>query len=366
MDNAGPRQVAGISRLSLYVQGMSSIPGVENPIKLSSNESSHGPSPKALEAYRETASEIHRYPDGDQTELRRAIAEVFALDAKRILCGNGSDELILLIVRAFVTTGDEVLLSENGFEMNRIHSLAQGGEPVIAPEKHYRIDVEALIARASTRTKLCILANPNNPTGTYLKSTELQWLRSRLPSQCLLVVDGAYADYVQRDDFESGAQLAFRRSDVVMTRTFSKIYGLAGLRIGWAYCPENVIDALQRIRTPFNTNAAALAAATAAVRDQAHIVKVRRHTADWLGRIKRRLEALGLEVIPSVANFYLMRFTEGSGKNGTGAAEFLMSRGIIPRPTLASDQYLRITVGLDHENEAVLNALTDYMTLGGS
>lgn len=363
MASAGPRPVAAISKLIPYQQGMSSIPGVENAIKLSSNESSHGPSPKALDAYREAAAEIHRYPDGDQSELRRAISEVHGLEMGRILCGNGSDELILLLIRAFIAPGDQVLLSKNGFEMNKIHALSQGSELIVAPEQNYRVDVEALIAHAGVKTKLCILANPNNPAGTYITSKELHHLRSHLPSQCLLVIDGAYADYVQREDFESGSRLAAQRRDVVMTRTFSKIYGLAGLRIGWAYCPEQVMDSLQRIRTPFNTNSAALAAAAAAVRDQAHVTMVRRHTAVWMKRVRDQLEALGLEVVPSVTNFYLMRFPDGSGKSGAGAAKFLLRRGIIPRPTLTSDQFLRITLGLDHENEAVLNALADYMSL---
>ena len=357
------KQVPGISRLAPYSQGQSRIPGVENPIKLSSNESSHGPSPAALAAYRDAVGQINRYPDGLQSELRRAIGEVHGLDPDRIVCGNGSDELILLMIRAYLQPGEEILISENSFEMVRIHSVAQGGDPLVAPERDHRIDVQAMLALATNSSRLCVVANPNNPTGTYITGEELRRLRHGLPGSCLLVVDGAYAEYVERDDYDCGQSLVDAGDNVVMTRTFSKIHGLASLRIGWAYCPPNVIDAVQRIRTPFNTNGPALAAAAAAVRDTGHVERARRHNTAWLHRIAGATAAMGLTMAPSVANFYLIRFPVESGKSGTGAASFLMQRGIIPRPAAANDELLRVTVGLDHENEAVLAALADYMRL---
>ena len=346
-----------------YAQGQSAIPGVPDPIKLSSNESALGPSPAALAAYRAAARQLNRYPDGSQTALRRAIGDSFGLNPERLICGNGSDELILLMVRAYLQPGDEVLVSENGFEMVRIHCVAQGGTPVVAPERDYRIDVQAMLARATQRSRLCILANPNNPTGTYVTGEELRCLRDGLPAGCLLLIDSAYAEYVGERDYESGIALVDSHDNVVMTRTFSKIHGLAALRIGWAYSPTGVVDAVQRIRTPFNTNGPALAAAAAAVRDTAHVARVQRHNAAWLERIAAALPAMGLVMVPSVANFYLVRFPPGGLKNGADAASFLLQRGIIPRPAATGDEYLRITVGLDQENEAVLAALADYMQL---
>ena len=357
----GPVPVPGISKLAPYKQGRSDIPGVAAPIKLSANESALGPSPAALQAYRQAAGQLHRYPDGTQTALRQAIGETHGLDPERIICGNGSDELILLLMRAYLQPDDEVLLSENGFEMCRIHCVAQGGRPVFAPERNHRVDVDALLARCTARSKLCVLANPNNPTGTYVTAEELRRLRCGLPGSCLLVLDGAYAEYVEKPDYDSGAALAQANGNVVMTRTFSKIHGLAALRIGWAFCPSAVVDAVQRIRTPFNANGPAMAAAAAAARDAGHLEKARRHNSEWLKRIETALTGMGLRMVPSVANFYLIRFPEGSGKDGAGAVHFLMRRGIIPRPAAASDQFLRITVGRSDENEAVLRALTDYL-----
>ena len=353
--------VPSMMKLSPYVQGESSIAGVENPIKLSSNESSHGPSPLALKAYQACSVQINRYPDGSQRKLREAISKVHGLDADRIICGNGSEELILLAVRAYLQPGDEALLSENGFIMANIHAIAQGAEVLIAPEKSYRVDVDALLDRVTGRTRFCTIANPNNPTGTYISDSEMRRLHAGLPDNCLLLIDNAYAEYVDQKDFTSGEALVDEFENVMMTRTFSKIYGMSGLRIGWAYCPPEIISILQRIRTPFNTNGPALAAAAAAVQDTEFTQRVKRHNADSLRRISSELTRLGIEVIPSVANFYLLRFSPENGKSGSEAAAFLQSRGIIPRPAGGSDVFLRITVGLDHENDAVIEALTEYM-----
>ena len=353
--------VSGVLKLAPYVQGQSTIEGVAEPIKLSSNESSHGPSPLALQAYREAGESLNRYPDGSQSALRQAIGETFGLNPDQIICGNGSDELIQLMIRAYVNPGDEVLLSENGFIMCNIHSLAQGAMLVITPERDYKVDVDAMLARVTNKTRLCTIANPNNPTGTYINSDELRCLHAGLPGNCLLLIDNAYAEYVTAEDYDDGSSLVNEFENIVMTRTFSKIYGLPSLRIGWAYCPASVVGIVGRIRTPFNTNGPALAAAAAAVKDVAYVEKIRKHNASWLQLITRSATAMGIDVIPSVANFYLLKLSEESGKSGTAAAEFLKSRGIIPRPAGNSDEFLRITVGLDHENEAVLAALADYM-----
>lgn len=358
-----PAPHAGISKIAPYVQGQSRIEGRSNPIKLSSNESSFGPSPAAIAAYHAAADTLNRYPDGAQTELREAIGEVHGLDPARIVCGNGSDELIQLVIRAYVSAGDEVLLSENGFLMCEIHARAQGAAVVKAPEREDRVDVDALLARLSPRTRVLCLANPNNPTGTYLRDSEIRRLHAALPGGVILLLDGAYAEYVTRADFDAGATLVETSRNVVMTRTFSKIYGLPALRIGWAYCPAPVLDAVQRIRSPFNANAAAMAAAAAAVRDQAWIDRIREHNAAWLERIAETLRQVGLQVLPSVANFYLIRFPKGGDMDARTAADFLIANGIIPRPVSAQDAglELRITVGTDEENAAVLDALQRYV-----
>ena len=355
------KPVPSVMNLSSYVQGQSSIVGVENPIKLSSNESTYGPSPLAIQAYRECSAQLNRYPDGSQQKLREAIGKVHGLDADRIICGNGSEELILLVVRAYLRPGDEALLSENSFIMSNIHCIAQGAELVIAPEKSYRVDVDALLERVTQKTRFCTIANPNNPTGTYISDAEMRRLHAGLPNNCLLLIDNAYAEYVDRKDFASGAKLVDEFENVVMTRTFSKIYGLSGLRIGWAYCPLEIISVLQRIRTPFNTNGPALATAAVAVQDTEFTRRVKEHNTLSLQRISSELTQLGIEVIPSTTNFYLLRFDPQGGKSGSQAASFLQSRGIIPRPAGGSDAFLRITVGLDHENNAVIEALTEYM-----
>jgi len=353
--------VPGVQKLSPYVQGQSKIDGVENPIKLSSNESSHGPSPLAMQAYSDSGKTLNRYPDGTQYQLRKAIADVHGLDADRIICGNGSDEMIQLMVRTFVNAGDEALLSENGFIMTNIHCVAQGAELVITPEKDYRVDVDAMLARVTDKTKFCSIANPNNPTGTFISGKELRRLHAGLPQDCLFLIDDAYAEYVWDEGYEDGSDLVEEFDNVVMTRTFSKIYGLPSLRIGWAYCPESVVGAAGRIRTPFNTNGPALAAAEAAVRDVQYTAGIKQHNRESLEKISSTLSALGIEVIPSQTNFYLLKFPEASAKSGGAAGAFLQSKGIIPRPAGGSDQFLRISVGLDSENQAVLDALTEYM-----
>jgi len=253
-----------ILEISPYVQGKSRIAGRDTPIKLSSNESSFGPSPAAMEAYHAAAENLHRYPDGSQDKLKKAIAEVLGLRAGQIICGNGSDELLDLVYRCYLRPGEEVILSTNHFSMCALYAKILGARIVLAEERNYKTRVDDLLARIGPGTRMVTLANPNNPTGTYLAAGEIREIHAGLPGDVLLVIDGAYAEYVTHDDFEDGARLVEEFENVIMTRTFSKIYGLAALRIGWAYCPEAVIDLLQRIRSPFNTNSPAMAAAAAA------------------------------------------------------------------------------------------------------
>lgn len=357
-----PTPRPGVLEISPYTQGASELQGIADPIKLSSNETSFGPSPAALNAYREAAATLHRYPDGSQAVLREAIAEAFDLNAAHIVCGNGSDELIQLVTRTFVGAGDEVLMSENGFVMCRIHALAQGASVVVAPEKEDRVDVDALLARVNEKTRLLTLANPNNPTGTYIDVDEVRRLHAGLPGNAILLLDGAYAEYVVAADYDVGAGLVLTNDNVVMTRTFSKIFGLSALRIGWAYMPDGILDAVHRIRTPFNANGPAMAAAAAAVSDTARTDMIRQHNARAMENIDRRLSALGLHVVPSVTNFYLIRFPADIGTTAGEADQRLQAAGIIPRPVGGdSDSELRITVGSDEENEAVLSAFESFI-----
>ncbi|MCG8651071.1 MAG: aminotransferase class I/II-fold pyridoxal phosphate-dependent enzyme, partial [Pirellulales bacterium] len=266
-----PQAGPGILEIDAYIPGDSGAPGEGPVVKLSSNETPLGPSPKAVDAYRDAANALERYPDGSATALREAIAARYGLNPDRIVCGAGSDEVLNLLANAYLSPGDEAIYTEHGFLVYRIAILANGATPVIAPETDARADVDAILGCVSERTKMVFLANPNNPTGTYIPFDEVQRLRNGLPPHVLLVLDGAYAEYVRRNDYEAGIELVSTTHNTVMTRTFSKIYGLANLRIGWAYGPAAVIDALNRARGPFNVNGPALAAASAAVADRAHI-----------------------------------------------------------------------------------------------
>ena len=308
-------------------------------------------------------SHLFRYPDGSQSELRAAIAEVHTLERDRVVCGNGSDELIQLLIRAYVAPGEGVVLSEHSFAMARTHALTQGARVSIAPEPDYQISVDEILARVQPDTRMVVIASPTNPCGTYLPRAELLRLHRALDPQVLLLVDAAYAEYVEASDYDCGLELASTATNVLMTRTFSKLYGLAALRIGWGYAAERIIGDINRIRTPFNTNAAALAAAAAAIRDREYADFVRQHNSHWLARISRDLRQAGLEVIPSVANFVLLRFGPAPG-DAAAAHAFLLQRGIIPRPIGAGgpENCLRVTIGLPHENEALLAALGEFVS----
>ena len=255
-----PQPRPEILAIDAYVPGKSRVAGVAKVHKLSSNELPLGASPKAIEAFRASASDLALYPDGSAAALREAIGRSFGLEPSRIICGNGSDELLGLLAHAFLRLGDEGLYSEYGFLEYPICIRAAGGVPVTAEESNKTASVDVLLAKANARTKIVYLANPNNPTGTYIPHSEVKRLQAGLPADCLLVIDAAYAEYVTRNDYSSGLELAATCENVVMTRTFSKIHGLANLRIGWAFGPPFVLDALNRIRGPFNMNGPAIAA----------------------------------------------------------------------------------------------------------
>ena len=294
----------GIMEIALYEAGTATLSGRSDVLKLSSNENPFGPSEKAREAVAKAAHQMHRYPSTDHASLRAAIAEVHGLDPDRIICGVGSDEIIHFLCQAYAGPGTEVLFTEHGFLMYRISALAAGATPVQAPERERTTDIDALIAAATPATRLIFVANPNNPTGTMVDLSELERLARAVP-QAILVIDAAYAEYVG-GDYDGGAELASRLPNVVMLRTFSKIHGLGGLRVGWAYGPRPIIDVLQRMRGPFNVSAPALAAAEAAIRDTAFTQRCRAETARlraWLEsdatRAGRRLvQRAGLVAVP--------------------------------------------------------------------
>lgn len=362
-----PRPVPrpGVMAIEAYVPGKSAAPAGVKLIKLSSNETPLGPSPRAVEAFSSLAGKLELYPDGSATKLREAIGARFGLDPARLICGSGSDELLSLITNAYIGPGDEGIYSEHGFLVYKIAIMAAGGVPVPVREKDLTADVDALLAAVTPRTRVVYLANPNNPTGTYLPFDEVKRLQAGLPPDVLLVLDAAYAEYVRRNDYASGLELVATSDNVVMTRTFSKIYGLANLRLGWMYGPAHVIDALNRIRGPFNVNGAALEAGAAAIADDAHVASAIDHNDRWLPWMTGEIEALGITVTPSVGNFLLMHFPQSGPKARSAAAAdaFLTSRGLILR---RMDAYglpgaLRLTIGDEAANRAVIAALTDFM-----
>jgi histidinol-phosphate aminotransferase len=348
--------------IAAYVPGKHGDASKGTVHKLSSNETPLGPSPDALDAAAQVLSQAEFYPDGSATELRMAIAEVHGLNPQNILCSNGSDELLGLLAQTYLTAGDEGIFTEHGFLVYRIQILASGGVPVVVPEKDERADVDAILAAVTERTKIVFLANPNNPTGTYLPFEEVRRLHAGLPKNVLLVLDAAYAEYVRRNDYESGMELVSASQNVVMTRTFSKIYGLAALRIGWMYAPAAIIDAVNRVRGPFNVNAMAIAAGAAAIRDRNHVEEAVAYNEAWLPWVTEELTKIGLRVTPSVGNFVLIHFPQ-NGRSAEAADQYLTERGYILRRVAGYGfpNALRMTIGSEEANRGVVSALTEFM-----
>ncbi|SMH40264.1 histidinol-phosphate transaminase [Maritimibacter sp. HL-12] len=338
-----PTPQPGIMDIELYVGGASTVEGVANVIKLSSNENPWGPSPKAAEAFARAVHDLHRYPNTDHAALRAAIGEVHGLDPDQIICGVGSDEIITFLCQAYAGPGDEVIHTEHGFSMYRISALAAGAMPVEVPERDRVVDVDAILAAVTPATRLVFIANPANPTGTMVGKKELVRLATALPGEVVLVLDGAYAEFVE--EFDGGASLVNRFPNVVMTRTFSKIYGLGGLRIGWGYASREIIEVLNRLRGPFNLSTAQLAAAEAAVRDRDHVARCHAENARlrvWLGNA---LAEHGVRCDASSANFVLARF--GSREEAEACDAYLRGEGVIVRRVAGYKlpEALRITVG---------------------
>ena len=358
-----PQPRSGVLDIAAYVPGKSTAPGVAKVFKLSSNETPLGPSPNAIGAYRAVGEHLEDYPDGSASSLRDAIGTVFGLDPDRIVCGAGSDDLLNLLARAYLTDGDEAIYTKHGFVVYPIATMGTGAKAVAVPEKDFTADVDAILKAVTPKTRIVFLANPNNPTGTYVPFDEVKRLQKSLPAHVLLVLDAAYAEYVQRNDYESGIELVATTDNVVMTRTFSKIYGLAALRLGWMYGPAHVVDAINRIRGPFNVNGPAIAAGIAAIQDTGHVEKSRAHNTRWLAWLTEEIGKLGLPVTPSAANFVLIHFPEAKGRTAKEADAFLTKRGLILRQVgvYKLPNALRMSVGTEEANRLVVQALKEFL-----
>ena len=396
-----PKPKTGILDIAPYTPGKSKGKPGARVVKLSSNETPLGPSPEATAAFSEAAKTLHRYPDATHMALREAIGEVHGLPPERIVCGSGSDELIGLLVHAYAGPGDEVLYSRHGFLMYKIYTQGAGATPVEAPEKNLRADVDALLSCVTPKTKIVFIANPNNPTGSYISKAEMKRLRDGLPPQVILAIDDAYTEYAENfplplregaggggilnkdasnkdcpppqpspsggegviSDYSCGRELV-ESGNTVCLRTFSKIYGLAALRLGWAYAPPGIIDVLNRIRGPFNVSTPAMMAGIAAVRDTAFTAQAKQFNAKWRQWLAKEIGALGLKVYPSIGNFLLIEFPQG--KHGAAEANaFLTERGLILREVgnYGLPDCLRLSVGLEEDNKAVVAAFKDFFAI---
>ncbi|QQM31070.1 histidinol-phosphate transaminase [Martelella lutilitoris] len=358
-----PTPRPGVMDIAAYVPGKDHVEGVAKVYKLSSNETPLGPSPKAIEAMRNAGENLALYPDGQATALREAIAAKYGLNTKNIICGNGSDELLGLLAHVYLGEGDEAIITEHGFLVYKIQIMANGATPVTVKEKNATVDVDAILAAVTDKTRIVFIANPGNPTGTYVPFSEIRRLHAGLPKNVILVLDAAYAEYVRRNDYEAGLELVAENANVVMTRTFSKVYGLAALRVGWLYGPLEIVGAMDRVRGPFNLNAPAIAAATAAIKDDGFTQKAVEFNAEWIETLTRELTALGLDVTPSVTNFILIHFPDEDGLRAPDADRFLSLRGYVLRMVAGYGfpNALRMSVGTDEANRGVIAALKEFM-----
>jgi histidinol-phosphate aminotransferase len=356
-----PRPRAELLSISPYKAGESDIQGVNRIIKLSSNEGAFGPPPGAQAAYAELAGQLHRYPDGDATTLRAAIGARFGLDPARIVCGAGSDDLIYMLCQIYGGAGTELIMTEHGFSIYPIAGAYAGCRVIKTPERDLTADVDAMLAAVSPATRLVFLANPNNPTGSLLPASEVERLRASLPVDVLLVLDAAYAEYVDRPDYDPGVKLVDAGDNTVMTRTFSKIFGLGALRLGWCYAPPAVVDVLNRVRSPFNVNAAVQAAGIAALAEPGWVDQGRAHNTEQRAWMSAALNAHGIKIWPSEGNFILADFAAPA--RAAAADEALRQRGLIVRRVggYGLPHCLRISIGTAEENALVVEALGAFM-----
>lgn len=358
-----PLPKPGILDITAYKPGKAKADGIEHPIKLSANENILGCSPKAKAAYGEAADKLNLYPDGRTGVLRTAIAEKYGLEPERLVFGCGSDEIFQLLNQTFLEPGDNIVQGEFGFGAYAIGARACQAEVRMAKEVNLRIDVDELLKCVDERTRLVFVANPANPTGTWLPGDEIRRLHAALPPSVVLVLDGAYAEFCADPSYEDGVELARQNDNVVVTRTFSKLHGLAALRVGWAYAPEAIVEALDRIRLPFNVNIPAQLAAVAALGDDDFQARSLALVEQWRPWLTQQLGGLGLEVTPSSANFLLVRFPTTPGKTSGEAEAFLASKGLLTRDVrgYGLPEHLRITIGLEQHNRGVIDGLAEFL-----
>lgn len=361
MTQAAPQPKPGILDIAPYVGGKSSLAGIAEPMKLSSNENALGPGEKARAAYEAAIRAIHLYPDGRANRLRAAVAEHHGLEPERLIFGNGSDEVFALLNQTYLTAGDNIVTGQYGFLAYRISARGCEATEKLAPEPDYKAEVDALLAQVDDRTRIVYLSNPSNPTGSWNTADEIRRLHEGLPSSVLMVIDEAYAEYVTEPGWQTALPLAREATNVVVTRTFSKIHGLGGLRIGFGYAPLHVAEAVDRIRLPFNVSVPGIEAATAALADEAHQKASRELVETWRPRLTQAIRGFGFTVLPSAGNFILVLFPDEK-RTAAAANEYLNSKGIIVRQVggYGIHDGLRITVGTEDQNRAVIDALSEF------
>jgi len=359
---SGPKTHSWIKDLNVYSVGKSTTEYAENPVKLSANESPLGASPMAMEAYSDAAEELHRYPDPTYNDLRSALAHKYNIDPGRIVCGVGSDEILKLACRAYLSPGDEVIYVAHSFSMYPIATKSVGGVPIEVADVNYTANVDNILAVITDKTRIIFLANPNNPTGTYIPISEVERLWDNVPNNILLVLDAAYAEFVDKPDYDAGIDLVERSTNVLMTRTFSKLYGLAALRLGWGYACKEIAQTLDKVRDPFNVPSSAQVAGVGALKDKEFEKTAIAYNKKWLKWLSSELSDLGLVIIPSETNFILIKFKEGNIK-ASAANDYLLKNGYILRYYSGEDldDCLRLTVGTEPQNQQVIALFKEFM-----
>ena len=356
-----PKQA--LASIDYYMVGISKLPGWDEPIKLSSNESVLGMSPAAIEAAQQAVGSSHLYPEVDTEALAEALAERYRLETRRMAFGPGSDEVLQRVVNTFAGPGQELVHSKNAYMQFPIYAKVAGATPIAADDRDFHYDVDSILSKMTEKTRIVLLANPDNPSGTYLSGAEMRRLHAGLADNVLLIIDSAYDEFADQDDYESGTHLVHEYENVVVTRSFSKVYGMAGLRLGWCYGPDWVIDVLTKIGPSFPVNTASFAAGIAAVKDTAHVERVLAHNRKWIDELTRQFAAMGLKVYPSQTNFILVEFPSITGKSAAEANRWLNQNGIIPRQFAVEDfdNKLRFTVGKDDGMEKTISVMWDFM-----
>jgi len=357
---SSPKAHEWIQEMAPYVPGRSTVEGIKEPAKMSSNESVFGASPNAVEAFRTVADKLMRYPDANSNDLRDEIARIHELDLDKIICGAGSDELLTLLIHTYAGPGDEVIYSQYGFMVYPIQTTAAGATGIAVPNKNWAADIDGIIDAVTEDTKIIFIDNPNNPTGAYNTWAEIERLHAAIPESVVLVLDAAYAECVTADDYDAGAALVERASNVIMTRTFSKMYALAGLRVGWAYGAPEIIDMLNRVRMPFNVCVPGHPAAIEAVKDQAHLQASVEFNTKWRDWLTLELRALGLDAVDSQTNFVLVEFPQGN-QSAKACNAFLTSRGYLVRALPPLPDHLRISLGTEEQNQGVIALIKEFL-----